>query len=954
MEPRDKPEMGEMSRRELVKGMALGGVASVALAPGILQAAGSEGEVAGGDWPVYRHDAALTASSPLRGGFAQAPRVAWSLDLGGPSVPSERLLVQDVTGDGRDDILELGEETVTCREARGRLLWKLDGLPNSRVVDVRDYAGDGSRGILLTTSVAGKAETHMVAGRTGRAVHLWRDENNFGGHTRYGRLLSGVRGAQVASTASGTTPPEPWGGHVRLVSFERGLEHPHFHVRRFVAGTLYSPLILFADMDADGRAEMVVISHEELWTFDPETGEQKFHAQYAPTIRTYSATIAAVKLTPQDRCPDLVMISPHIPGLKAVRQDGKSAATARWKVVIGGKEDQYQGKIRITPAGPDVVADLGGDGRYQILAQITNEHDDGQQHLVVFDALTGRRLAEGADARVLSVDDLDGDGKPEVLLAEGDQLRVARWTGDGFHDLWRGEHVQPVLEPLPQEADLTRTAGGNPLLRRAAPGSHDFLMQFADGISSCRLTAAGVERIKSAGPAKSVQAAIKQETVTLEGHAAVTRVEGREVYRYEPPAPQTYLAPPPLVADLGKARRILVRDAGGRYLRCSPGGKQEQVLIDRLFEKFQNHVDAGGAGPAVCDVDGDGENEVVATVSEGEGAPACVILDAEGRVKRRIELIPGTRVMNRGPTGSLGPGRGRWIILRMFYGEGAYQGRYPVVAAYDGKTGQQFWVRDHYSTYGPNPAIFAAHLPTAVFDYDGDGVDDWMVCSENFYGIISVRDNRDLVAPVILSDEIPGHWTAYSYPSLVDLNGDGRLAAFHHSAYSLTLVTDLAGQALWHYGMTRDTGGAWGLALDVDGDGKQEILHVQPDGVVRCFEPAAMAGKCPSCPTDAALTAVNHGGRQRWEIDMHRPVSRLVAADLDGDGRREALFGCGDGKLYALGERKHRPHLLWSLPLGRRVGEPVIADVDRDGKAEILVPVEDGRLYCLRASGAAT
>ena len=29
----------------------------------------------------------------------------------------------------------------------------------------------------------------------------------------------------------------------------RGLEHPHFHIRQSVTGTLYSPLMLFADMD---------------------------------------------------------------------------------------------------------------------------------------------------------------------------------------------------------------------------------------------------------------------------------------------------------------------------------------------------------------------------------------------------------------------------------------------------------------------------------------------------------------------------------------------------------------------------------------------------------------------------------------------------------------------------------------------------------------------------------
>ena len=139
---------------------------------------------------------------------------------------------------------------------------------------------------------------------------------------------------------------------------------------------------------------------------------------------------------------------------------------------------------------------------------------------------------------------------------------------------------------------------------------------------------------------------------------------------------------------------------------------------------------------------------------------------ATGKLERRIDLEPGTKLLNRGPTGSLGPGRGRWIVLRMFYGEGSYSGRRPLVVAFDGKTGAKLWMRDHYASYGPNPVIFAAHLPTAVHDLDGDGADDWLVCSENFYGVISVKDNRDLVGPVVLSSALPGHWTAYSYPSL--------------------------------------------------------------------------------------------------------------------------------------------------------------------------------------------
>src|SRR4051794_31844020 len=79
----------------------------------------------GSDWPTYRHDAALTAISPLKGGLGKAPRIAWSIDLGGPRIPSESLLNRDVTGDGRDEILILGRDSFECRRATGERLWRI-------------------------------------------------------------------------------------------------------------------------------------------------------------------------------------------------------------------------------------------------------------------------------------------------------------------------------------------------------------------------------------------------------------------------------------------------------------------------------------------------------------------------------------------------------------------------------------------------------------------------------------------------------------------------------------------------------------------------------------------------------------------------------------------------------------------------------------------------------------
>jgi hypothetical protein len=881
--------------------------------------------------------------------------VAWSLELGGPNVPQESIVVRDVTGDGRDDFLTVSADSVVCRDNRGQLLWKLNDFLNVSLVDILDFVGDGSRGILLTTTRAGKVDTWMVNGRTGVATHLWLDENNFGGHTRVGKFLPGVAGAQIAATASGQTPPAEHGGDVRLVSFERGLDHPNFRVREHVTGVFYSPLILFGDLDGDGSDKVVVISHEQVWAFDPRNGRQTFYASYSTQIRTYMATVAAVKLKPTDACPALVMINQSLPGLKAVQQDGKTFARELWRVVIGGNEDQYQKHVTVAPAGTSLVYDLGNDGRSLILASIKNEHGDGETRLVIFDVGTGQRLSELPDAQVLAADDLDGDGRQELLLRRGTELHISRWKDGDLVTAWHQSDVLPVLRPLPPGGDPHLFSGSSPIAKgnaavwREEAGSAKFLLRFPDGVHTCRLGRAGLEKgmtiteHEALGtlPAQQNQA----ERVVWDGGKLVTLIEGREVYRYVPPAPTTYLAPPPLVADLSGQRRILVRNSRGNYLSSSIDGKDARVFLERPYEIPEIATDPAGSGPLVCDVDGDGENEVLATVTDAHGRPACVIFDGNAKEKRRLELLPGMTALSRGPTGRLGPGRGRWILLRMSGESPDHERRY-VVAAYDGQTGQQLWVRNHYGMYGANPVVFLAHFPTAVLDYDGDGADDWVVCSENFYGIISVKDAKDLVAPVVLSSALAGHWTAYSYPSVADLRGDGRPVAFHHSAFSLVLVTDLEGRPLWHFGMTRDTAGRWGQFVDVDGDGRREVLHVQPDGIIRCFTPGA-PGQCPTCPPDSAQ-ARGTGNDERWHIDLGRPVSRLIAADLDGDGRMELLFGCDDGKLHALGERDGKPRLLWSVSLGRRVGEPILADLDGDGRPAILVAAEDGKLCCLK------
>jgi len=71
-----------------------------------------------------------------------------------------------------------------------------------------------------------------------------------------------VAGVQIAAAASGQTPPASQGGDVRLVSFENGLDQPHYRVRQRITGVFSAPLILFAALDGAGRPEMVMQGNE--------------------------------------------------------------------------------------------------------------------------------------------------------------------------------------------------------------------------------------------------------------------------------------------------------------------------------------------------------------------------------------------------------------------------------------------------------------------------------------------------------------------------------------------------------------------------------------------------------------------------------------------------------------------------------------------------------------------
>ena len=630
------------------------------------------------------------------------------------------------------------------------------------ILDIRDYAGDGGRGILTESMDGFKYVRSMIDGKTGERAVLCAIENNFGGSERTGHILAGVPGQQYCVWWSADEI-----GFGNLWSFENGPAKPTVRFKKRDDGMVYAPIHAFADIDGDGQVDMLMIGHEQLWAYDLKTQEPKFRTTWRPEgrIRSYSATVGVMPLK-RGELPSLLLITPHMPGVEVVKQDGKGKSSILWKKVVHPTEDQYQLESENRAGAPNPFMDLDGDGELEIMASITNEHKDDKTRLAIFAAVSGERRFDEPDISVLGVDDLDGDGKPEVLLKSGDELSIANWTGKTFVTRWKTKDAQPMFKPAPPEKDLAIMRGEcNATLWREQPGSSSFLMRFGAEVWSCRLMPGGsLEKVSKVEKHEALgnvpMQGVPTDKYTWDGKLLKTEVDGQQVTGYELAQHRMYLAPPPIVGDLDGHLKVLVTDAEGKLLIVSTDGKD--IRKSEARPPVSNYE--------ICDLDGDGRNEILASVMDAAGKkPILAVLDGEGKVTRSFD-VPGAKVGALATTGSLGPGQGRWIVVKVNNGYVS-----PSVVAYDGKTGKMLWQRDGYGFYGTVPAKFVIHHPTAVYDYNKDGADDLLVLSENYYGIIDVKNNKDLVDPMAkanaLSGIVPGHWTAYAVPTVAPILG---------------------------------------------------------------------------------------------------------------------------------------------------------------------------------------
>lgn len=101
------------------------------------------------------------------------------------------------------------------------------------------------------------------------------------------------------------------------------------------------------------------------------------------------------------------------------------------------------------------------------------------------------------------------------------------------------------------------------------------------------------------------------------------------------------------------------------------------------------------------------------------------------------------------------------------------------------------------------------------------------------------------------------------------------------------------------------------------------------------------------------LLALRADGSRRWAKSFGAAINDVAAADLDGDGKDEAILGRQDCFVTVLDDDGRE---LWSKQIPYYRERPVVAcvmagDIDGDGKPEVVAGAYNWRFYAFRADG---
>ena len=251
--------------------------------------------------------------------------------------------------------------------------------------------------------------------------------------------------------------------------------------------------------------------------------------------------------------------------------------------------------------------------------------------------------------------------------------------------------------------------------------------------------------------------------------------------------------------------------------------------------------------------------------------------------------------------------------------------------------GDAIYVLDHLGNVQFSEPL-GTDFPTVpvLADLTGDGVLDIVIAETWTLKVIDVFNggtlawSRDLPDPIV----VIGGAGAFGSPAIADLDGDGSAEVLINWGHVIEALED-NGDLLWRYPTNRTDlyRPSPVTVADVTGNGQPNLV-------------TASAINAGLVVNDHLLMVLDAAGSLVWEqevADNSASASGVAAQDLTGNGAWEILWnGATDGFLLfngADGERLYNEPYTGS---GTVLDYPTLADVDNDGQAEVVVAGANG------------
>jgi outer membrane protein assembly factor BamB len=817
------------------------------------------------DWPVYRHDAALT-SVTLAKGRIDKPQILAEYYLGTPYqelVLTDRdspLNIADLDGDGSPERFAVSDHTISVFDASGQELWSqtVDGHP-------------------------------------------------LGNQVRVCRLFPDRSDQQIVTFSSRMDTGD---GQGYCFSFERGAKNGQLEWTTGPLTGYHSATLVIDDMDGDGTQEIVTAPHYRVQIFDGTTGVLESEVPW-DVGRNYGVLVTRPQ--PGTQFKDVFIVCDFVLHVDCIRFDGKQWSHAWGHKYFDPAAPSTGGRQKYLRVCPQPLVDFDGDSIDEMAYMLVDADIDDTWHLRIRDTVTGDIETDLPGIWVWSITDLDCDGRTEIVYTPTLQkrpatfcdLHVAHLQDKKLADIGVLHDVRPLLNTvrLPLNADSIADEGLVDVLSGDVnhDGANELFVVRKSPESSVGDSLLGASIAKD-GTWKNIWTytkphhilnlvnmhqrtdgepsfTVRDLSADLDLSVSATGEVTKQIDSGQPGGFSTM----PIVANLdGDGRNeIIVQNAAGQILALSAGKTSGEPLSvvwsipGMAMNASPGYQRNGTLCPQATDLNKDSKPEVLFAVEDDNGLSALRCVDGEGHNL-------WTHSFEGCPWGGLQAGVNFWV-------SGHFRGQQKGPDVYvdvhrrskassegfmlDGKTGEVLW--NQTDLVAESMAMpFGGGLP-AISDMNHDGIDDLVQEFWSIYGVVSGDTGQPLFTPAPLQhDRFFGRWIAYSSPTVADLDADGQLDVYlNSSSYARGgyAAVKADGKPLWvEFHDNAQGSNGFGPVGDFDGDGQLDIAVGVLDGTLVC------------------LNAVD--GTRKWTKSIN--VTRdIVAGDINNDG----TLGGGNG-----------------------------------------------------------